>query len=202
MRCEEPVKILKILRLTEQGYSQREIAQSIKCGKSTVGEITKRCRNCKLQYEAAAIMTNDEIKLLLYPDSYGRSVKGDRDWPIIHERLQGHYIVRRTPPNYHVEYADFYYSVPHGLYKQLATIRSTAITIEILNDNRERVALHQRRFTGSRYVTNLDHMPPNHRHQYDANQFDGAKYRMWAKNIGKQTYAAIDYLLSSQIVEE
>ncbi|MDO9535378.1 MAG: IS21 family transposase [Bacillota bacterium] len=399
MRCEEPVKILEILRLTEQGYSQREIAQSIKCGKSTVGEIQKRCRNCKLQYEAAAIMTNDEIKLLLYPDSYGRSVKEDPDWPIIHERLQANnrlnlqylweqykeeniqglsysrfchrypawknetgknvimvqnrepgkelfvdwmgdtlecvidsstgqihaahffvatlgdssypyveafidekldkwllahvnalryldgvprvivpdncktattkpsyydpainqsywefakhyevailparvreprdkasvessvgwletwllewlrgkrffsfealnteiqyrieelvkrpfqkrigsrqsvfetldkpalrplpytqfeyadYIVRRTPPNYHVEYADFYYSVPHGLYKQLVTIRATAITIEILNDNRERVALHQRRFTGSRYVTNLDHMP-------------------------------------------
>ena len=38
MRCEEPVKILEILRLTEQGYSQREIDQSVKCGKSTVGE--------------------------------------------------------------------------------------------------------------------------------------------------------------------
>ena len=49
MRCEEPVKVLEILRLTEQGYSQREIAQSVKCGKSTVGEIQKRCRNCKLQ---------------------------------------------------------------------------------------------------------------------------------------------------------
>ena len=89
MRCEEPVKILEILRLSEQGYSQREISQSVKCGKSTVGEIQKRCRNCKLQYETAVIMTNDEIKLLLYPDSYGRLVKGDPDWPNIHERLQG-----------------------------------------------------------------------------------------------------------------
>jgi hypothetical protein len=35
MRCEEPVKIIEILRLTEQGYSQREIAKSVKCGKST-----------------------------------------------------------------------------------------------------------------------------------------------------------------------
>ena len=53
MRYEEPVKVLEILRLTEQGYSQREIAQSVKCGKSTVGEIQKRCRNCKLQYTVA-----------------------------------------------------------------------------------------------------------------------------------------------------
>ena len=442
MRCEEPVKIIEILRLTEQGYSQREIAQSIKCGKSTVGEIQKRCRNCGLQYEAAAGMTNDEIKMLLYPDSFGRSVKGDPDWANINERLQANkrlnlqyvweeykaentnglsysrfchryldwknetgknvimvqnrepgkelfvdwmgdkldcvvdtatgeiltahffvatlgdssypyveafpdekldkwllahvnalryiggvprvivpdncktattkpsyydpainqsywefakhyevailparvrkpkdkapaessvgwletwllewlrgkrffsfealnteiqyrvkelanrpfqkrqgtrlsvfealdkpalrplpythfeyadYILRRTPPNYHVEYDGFYYSVPYVLYKQLVTIRATAVTIEILNDNRERVALHRRRRTGSRYVTILSHMPAHHRHQHDANHFDGAKYRMWARNIGVHTFAAIDQLLSSQNVEE
>ena len=442
MRCEEPVKILEIVRLTEQGYSQREIAQSVKCGKSTVGEIQKRCRNCKLQYETAVLMTNDEIKRLLYPDSFGRSVKGDPDWPAIHQRLQANkrlnlqylweeykaknteglsysrfcnrylawknetgknvimvqnrepgkelfvdwmgdtldcvvdsatgeilaahffvatlgdssypyveafpdekldkwllahvnalrylggvprvivpdncktattkpnyydpainqsywefakhyevailparvrepqdkapvessvgwletwlvewlrgkrffgfealnaeiqsrvselakrpfqkrkgsrrsvfealdepalrplpytqfeyadYIVRRTPANYHVEYDGFHYSVPHGLHKQLVTLRATATTIEILNDNRERVALHQRRQTGARYVTNLGHMPSHHRHQYDANHFDGEKYRMWARNIGGQTFAVIDHLLSSQIAEE
>jgi len=442
MRCEEPVKILEIVRLTEQGYSQREIAQSVKCGKSTVGEIQKRCRNCKLRYETAVLMTNDEIKMLLYPDSFGRSVKGDPDWPTIHQRLQANkrlnlqylweeykaenteglsysrfcnrylawknesgknvimvqnrepgkelfvdwmgdtldcvvdsatgeilaahffvatlgdssypyveafpdekldkwllahvnalrclggvprvivpdncktattkpnyydpainqsywefakhyevailparvrepqdkapvessvgwletwlvewlrgkrffgfealnaeiqsrvselakrpfqkrkgsrqsvfetldkpalrplpytqfeyadYIVRRTPANYHVEYDGFHYSVPHGLHKQLVTLRATATTIEILNDNRERVALHQRRQTGARYVTNLGHMPSHHRHQHDANHFDGAKYRMWARNIGGQTFSVIDHLLSSQIAEE
>lgn len=47
------------------------------------------------------------------------------------------YVIRRTPANYHVEYDDFHYSVPHELYKQLVTIRATATTIEILNDNRE-----------------------------------------------------------------
>ena len=92
--------------------------------------------------------------------------------------------------------------MPHELYKQLVTIRASVTTIEILNDNRERVALHQRRYTGSRYVTNIVHMPPHHRHQHHANRFDGTKYRMWAKNIGVQTYDAIDHLLSSQIVEE
>ena len=71
MRCEEPVKILEILRLSEQGYSQREIAASVKCGKSTVGEIQKRCRSCQLRYDAANGMSNDEIKRRLYPDSYG-----------------------------------------------------------------------------------------------------------------------------------
>lgn len=39
MRCVEPVKVIEILRLTEQGYSQREIARSVKCGKSTVADV-------------------------------------------------------------------------------------------------------------------------------------------------------------------
>jgi transposase len=88
MRCEDPMKIIEILRLTEQGYSQREIAKSVKCGKSTVGEIQKRCRNSNLKYASAATMTNDEIKTLLYPNSFGHSIKEGPDWPSIHERLQ------------------------------------------------------------------------------------------------------------------
>ncbi|MBP1763022.1 MAG: family transposase [Firmicutes bacterium] len=106
------------------------------------------------------------------------------------------YVVRRAPANYHVEYDGFYYSVLHGLYKQLVTIRATATTIEILNDNRERVAIHKRRQPGARYVTHLGHMPSHHRHQHDMNHFDRAKYRMWARNIGRQTFAVIDRLLT------
>lgn len=442
MRCEESVKIIEILRLQEQGHTQREIARSVKCGKSTVGEIQKRCRTHGLNYPKASGMTNEEIKRLLYPDSFGRLLKEDPDWKKLHERLlankrlnlqylweeyrldnnqglsysrfckryhdwknesgknvvmvqnrepgkelfvdwmgdtldcvldnstgeilsahffvatlgdssypyveafpdekldkwlQAHvnalryleglprvivpdncktattkanyydpvlnpsywdfarhyevaiiparvrepqdkatvessvgwletwllewlrgkrffsfaelnleiqqrlkelikrpfqkrkgcrlsvfeeldkpalrplpyehyvysdYLVRRTPASYHVQYEDFHYSVPHELHKQLVTIRATPSTIEILNENRERVALHQRSYTGSRYVTNVSHMPPHHRHQHCFNRFDGSKYRMWAWNIGEATHQAIDHILSAQPIEE
>lgn len=43
MRCIEIVSILEFMRLWEQGLSQREIATSVNCGKSTVGDIQKRC---------------------------------------------------------------------------------------------------------------------------------------------------------------
>ena len=40
MRCEEPLKIVEILRLWEElGLSQREISMSVNCGRSTVGDI-------------------------------------------------------------------------------------------------------------------------------------------------------------------
>lgn len=40
--------VLEILRLTEMGYSQRKIGYSVKCGKSTVGDIQRRCREIDL----------------------------------------------------------------------------------------------------------------------------------------------------------
>jgi len=90
MRCEEPVKIVEILRLLEEGYSQREIASSVKCGKTTVGEIQRRSREYGLAYEKAAAMTDDAIKATLYPNSYGKYVKPDPSWESIHERLMSH----------------------------------------------------------------------------------------------------------------
>ena len=44
MRSEEPVKIIEVLRMWEQDHTQREIAASVKCAKSTVGEIQRRSR--------------------------------------------------------------------------------------------------------------------------------------------------------------
>lgn len=442
MRCSEPVRIIEILRLLEEGYSHREIAASVKCGKTTVGEIHRRCRENGLTYERAAPMTDDAIRAQLYPDSYGKPVKPDPDWETIHRRLASHkrlnlqyvweeyraadpeglsysqfcrryekwqtqtgkhvimaqnrepgrellvdwigdkvpcvvdgstgeaseahffvavlgdsgypyveaftdekldkwllahvhalewiggvprvivpdncktavtrpgyydpkinpaywefakhydlaviparirqprdkasvegsvgwletwllewlrdkqvfsfealnveirqrigelaarpfkrragsrqsvyeqldkpalrplpasryehveYVVRRVPDNYHVDYAGYYYSVPYTLHKQRVTLRVSAQTIEIVNSNRERVAIHQRRFTGARYITKREHMPESHRYQADSSWFDGKRYREWARAIGENTYAVIDAMLRSQHVEE
>ena len=87
MRCAEPVRIIEILRMTEIGYSQRQIAASSKCAKSTVGEVQRRCREHRLTYTQAEGMSNEELKALLYPDSYGKNVKPEPEWEEIHLRL-------------------------------------------------------------------------------------------------------------------
>jgi transposase len=87
MRCEEPMKIIEMLRLWEQGYSQREIAQSINSGKSTVGEAQKRCRAKGLCYERAKQMTDEQITRLLYPETGGRPEKPDPPWEDLQKRL-------------------------------------------------------------------------------------------------------------------
>jgi hypothetical protein len=77
------MKIIEVLRLWEQNYSQRDIACSVNCAKTTVLEIEKRCRKAGLTYEKAAGMTDDAIQGWLYPNRFGgRSVKEEfgREW--------------------------------------------------------------------------------------------------------------------------
>jgi transposase len=87
MRWTEPVRIIEILRTTENGHSQRQIGASAKCGKSTVGEVQRRARECGLTYAQAVFKTNDELRTLLYPDSFGKKIKPEPEWQEIHERL-------------------------------------------------------------------------------------------------------------------
>jgi transposase len=112
------------------------------------------------------------------------------------------FIVRRVPDNYHVEYKDFYYSAPYTLYKQEVVLRATSTIIEIIDRNGGRAALHQRRFSGSRYVSAREHMPEKHRRQLDSSARTGRDYLKWAAAIGANTHAVIENILSSQEVEE
>ena len=89
MRCSEIMMITEILRLKEMNlFNYREIADSVGCSKTTVGEILSRCKDCSLTYNDTLSMTNEQIKELVYPDSFGRKqVKDTPDWESIHNRL-------------------------------------------------------------------------------------------------------------------
>ena len=72
MRCLEFMKIVEILRLKEMKiFTYRDIADSVGCSKTTVGDILSRCKECCLTYEDAQTMTQDQIEELVYPDSFG-----------------------------------------------------------------------------------------------------------------------------------
>lgn len=90
MRCLEFMKITEILRLSEMKlFTYRDIAASVDCSKTTVGDILKRCKECGLTYESACSMTQDQINELVYPESFGpKQVKDEPDWEVIHARLQ------------------------------------------------------------------------------------------------------------------
>jgi transposase len=112
------------------------------------------------------------------------------------------YAERKVPNNYHVEYDGFYYSVPHRYYRQKITIKATFSVIEAYADRLTRVAIHERRHSGSRYVTERSHMPPRHQAWQEANRFDGNRFRSWASAIGTNTLYVIDTMLKEREVEE
>jgi transposase len=115
---------------------------------------------------------------------------------------QADYVTRRVPDSYHVEYGGFYYSVHCTLYKQEVTIRATSTMIEIINSNRERVALHVRSHSGRRYATEPSHMPERHRRQAELSGRTGKDYLKWAGTVGRNTLAVIERMLKAHEFEE
>lgn len=100
----------------------------------------------------------------------------------------------RVATDYHVEFKDFFYSVPHGLIRQEVDIRATARTIEIFHRG-QRIAVHQRRYSGRRYGTNPDHMPSSHRRYAE---WTPERFRRWAAAIGPQTEGLVIAILASR----
>lgn len=90
MRCLEFMKVTEILCLSEmRAFTYRDIAASVGCSKTTVGEVLKRCKECNLTYDDASSMTQEKINELIYPESFGRKpVKDEPDWDCIHSKLQ------------------------------------------------------------------------------------------------------------------
>lgn len=108
---------------------------------------------------------------------------------------------RRVPNNYHIEYKGFYYSVPYLYVGRPGYMHIYPQKLEIYLNNGTRIAVHQRHFTGQRYVTIDEHMPQSHLAVAQLNYQDGNYYREHARFIGEKTYAFIDALLKSVHVE-
>lgn len=74
--------------------------------------------------------------------------------------------------------------------------------IEIFTKDGVRLAIHQRRFGGRRYVTDSEHMPEKHRAVVEFRGYDGKYYRARAHAIGEHTGAVVERLLADADFEE
>ena len=100
----------------------------------------------------------------------------------------------RVGPDYHVEVATFFYSVPHALIRAQVDVRLTSKTVEIFHKGR-RVASHQRRYGGRRHGTHPDHMPSAHRRYAD---WSPERFKRWARSFGPQTEGLIIAILANR----
>ena len=101
--------------------------------------------------------------------------------------------------NYHIAVDKMYYSVPFQYIKRKADVRITDSTIEIFIDSK-RIASHRRLYgRPGQYSTIPEHMPPNHQQYLE---WDGDRFRKWAKQIGINTGIVVDKILTSGKVEQ
>jgi len=96
--------------------------------------------------------------------------------------------------DYHVEFAQHYYSVPHPLVGQEVELRVTRHTIEVLFRH-QRVASHARSHVRGGYTTVAEHMPASHRAH---REWSPARLLRWAATIGVATAGLVQHLLESK----
>ena len=93
--------------------------------------------------------------------------------------------------DYHVEYDNNYYSVPHALIHQAVELRITCRTVEILAKGK-RVASHPRSDRKGHYATLAEHMPAAHRAHAE---WSPGKLLTWAASVGPSTAELVKRLL-------
>lgn len=96
--------------------------------------------------------------------------------------------------DYHVEYDDNYYSVPHALIGQVVELRITRSTVEVLALGK-RVACHPRSYRKHHYETLPEHMPAAHRAHAE---WSPGKLLTWAASVGPATAELVQRILTER----
>ena len=100
----------------------------------------------------------------------------------------------RVAPDYHVEVAGHFYSVPSRMIRQVVEVRATEATIEVFHRG-SRIASHARSGMKRRHTTIPEHMPSAHR-----------RYAFWtparllaaAEKIGPSTVALCETIMRTK----
>lgn len=107
--------------------------------------------------------------------------------------------IASVSPDYHILADKMKYSVPYEYIHQKVDVRITKSTVEIFFEG-NRICSHRRLYgKANQYSTIEDHMPPDHR-QYI--QWNGEKFRLWAGEIGENTYTVVNSVLSEYRTEQ
>ena len=92
-----------------------------------------------------------------------------------------------------------HFSCPYELIGKEVDARVTDSAVEIFY-KQNRVASHKRLYgRKGQYSTLTEHMPEKHQHYQEWN---GDRFRQWARKVGTNTYKVVDSILTSKAVEE
>ena len=113
---------------------------------------------------------------------------------------------KSLPANWHFDIKEkqdtFYYSFPYNYVKKEGYAHLYPDKVEIYVKGVGRVAVHVRRLTGKRYITDIAHAPKNQQERMQYNNRTGQYYRSKAYYIGPYTSKVVDAILKNGVVEE
>ncbi|HEV2606567.1 MAG TPA: IS21 family transposase [Xanthomonadaceae bacterium] len=100
----------------------------------------------------------------------------------------------RVAPDYHIEVADHYYSVPSKLIREMVEARITSATVEIFHKG-QRIASHAFSAVRNRHTTITEHMPSAHRRYAE---WTPAKMMSEAALIGPAAIALVEAIMKAK----
>lgn len=100
----------------------------------------------------------------------------------------------RVAPDYHIEIADHFYSVPSKLIREIVEARITAATVEIFHKG-QRIASHAFSPVRNRHTTTIEHMPSAHRRYAE---WTPAKMMEEAGKVGPGTVALFEAIMKGK----
>ena len=100
----------------------------------------------------------------------------------------------RVAPDYHIEVADHYYSVPSKLIREMVEARITSATVEIFHKG-QRIASHAFSPVRNRHTTITEHMPSAHRRYAE---WTPAKMMSEAAKIGPAAIVLVEAIMKAK----
>ena len=100
----------------------------------------------------------------------------------------------RVAPDYHIEVADHYYSVPSKLIREMVEARITSATVEVFHKG-QRVASHAFSAVRSRHTTITEHMPSAHRRYAE---WTPQRMMREAASIGPAAIALVEAIMKAK----
>ena len=100
----------------------------------------------------------------------------------------------RVAPDYHIEIADHFYSVPSKLIREIVEARITTATVEIFHKG-ARIASHAFSPVRNRHTTITQHMPSAHRRYAE---WTPAKMMNEAAKVGSATVALFEAIMKAK----
>lgn len=81
------IKHREILRMANLGLSQRNIAESLNCSRTTVAEVLRRAREEHLTWPLPPELSDPELEQILFPHKGRASTRKEPDYEQVHTEL-------------------------------------------------------------------------------------------------------------------